>query len=137
VTGRDPGSAAAEVRERLAARLKPSSGYFFDLAGRVDRQARASRALNVAILAALFGVSVLLKIALGSAVEASLILVTVPIAFVGGILALLVSGETWMCVARTEIERPLAIVTIGGLVTSTLLCSSRSTGWTARRRVRP
>ena len=121
----------------MAARLKPSSGYFFDLAGRVDRQARASRALNVAILAALFGVSVLLKIALGSAVEASLILVTVPIAFVGGILALLVSGETWMCVARTEIERPLAIVTIGGLVTSTLLCSSRSTGWTARRRVRP
>ena len=95
VTGRDLGGAAAEVRERLAAQLKLPSGYFFDLAGRVDSQARASRALTIAIVAALFGVFLLLNIALGSAVEASLILVTVPIAFVGGILALLAAGETW------------------------------------------
>ena len=141
----------------------------------------------IAIAAALFGVFVLLNIALGSAVEASLILVTVPIAFVGGIVALLTAGETWnvsslvgliglfgiavqnslvlvtqsrgleeegreisdavreasigrvrpklmtagtatlgllpLLVLRlhgTEIERPLAIVMIGGLVTSTL-----------------
>src|SRR4029453_465091 len=32
---------------------------------------------------------------LGSAVEAAMILATVPIAFVGGILALLIAGETW------------------------------------------
>jgi cobalt-zinc-cadmium resistance protein CzcA len=57
--------------------------------------ARASRALTMAIGAALFGVFVLLLIALGSAVEAAMILGTVPIAFVGGILALLIAGETW------------------------------------------
>lgn len=187
VTGRDLGGAAAEVRARLTEQLDLPSGYFFDLAGRVESQARASRALTIAIAAALFGVFVLLNLALGSAVEASLILVTVPIAFVGGILALLVAGETWnvsslvgliglfgiavqnslvlvtqsrgleqegreirdavreasigrvrpklmtagtatlgllpLLVLRlhgTEIERPLAIVMIGGLVTSTL-----------------
>ena len=141
----------------------------------------------MAIGAALFGVFVLLLVALGSAVEAAMILATVPIAFVGGILALLVAGETWnvsslvgliglfgiavqnslvlvtqtrglmaegrsladavreasigrvrpklmtagtatlgllpLLVLRlhgTEIERPLAVVMIGGLVTSTL-----------------
>ncbi|MQA29714.1 MAG: CusA/CzcA family heavy metal efflux RND transporter [Luteitalea sp.] len=95
VTDRDLGGAAAEVRERLAAQLKLPSGYFFDLSGRVESQARASRALTMAIASALFGVFVLLNLALGSAVEASLILVTVPIAFVGGILALLVTGNTW------------------------------------------
>jgi cobalt-zinc-cadmium resistance protein CzcA len=187
VTGRDLGGAAAEVRERLAAELKLPSGYFFDLAGRVESQARSSRALQIAIGAALFGVFVLLNIALGSVVEASLILVTVPVAFVGGILALLIAGDTWnvsslvgliglfgiavqnslvlvtqsrglehegrsiaeavreasigrvrpklmtagtatlgllpLLVLRlhgTEIERPLATVMIGGLVTSTL-----------------
>jgi cobalt-zinc-cadmium resistance protein CzcA len=187
VTGRDLGGAATEVRERLASQLKLPSGYFFDLAGRVESQARSSRALRIATAVALFGVFVLLNIALGSAVEASLILVTVPIAFVGGILALLMSGETWnvsslvgliglfgiavqnslvlvtqarglerdghtiaaavreasigrvrpklmtagtatlgllpLLVLRlhgTEIERPLATVMIGGLVTSTL-----------------
>ncbi len=95
VTGRDLGGAAEDVRRRLAAELKLPSGYFFDLAGRVEGQARSSRALLIAIGAALFGVFVLLNIALGSAVEASLILVTVPIAFVGGILALLAAGDTW------------------------------------------
>jgi multidrug efflux pump subunit AcrB len=41
-----------------------------------------------------FGVFVLLLVALGSATEAALILATVPVAFVGGILALLLAGET-------------------------------------------
>ena len=187
VVGRDLGSVAADVRARLTEQLKLPAGYFFDLAGRVENQERASRALSVATAAALFGVFVLLILALGSAVEALLILATVPMAFVGGILALLVTGETWnvsslvgliglfgiavqnslvlvtqtrglraegrtdleaiseasigrvrpklltagtatlgllpLLVLRlhgTEIERPLAVVMIGGLVTSTI-----------------
>jgi cobalt-zinc-cadmium resistance protein CzcA len=187
VSGRDLGSTAAEVRQILTDQLKLPAGYFFDLGGRVESQARASRALRFAIGAALFGVFVLLLIALGSAVEAALILATVPIASVGGILALFIAGETWnvsslvgliglfgiavqnslvlvsqtrallaegrplpeavreASISRvrpklltagtatlgllpllvlplhgTEIERPLAIVMIGGLVTSTL-----------------
>jgi cobalt-zinc-cadmium resistance protein CzcA len=187
VSGRDLGSTAAEVREILASQLKLPSGYFFDLGGRVESQARASEALSLAIGAALFGVFVLLLMALGSAVEAVMILATVPVAFVGGILALLLAGETWnvsslvgliglfgiavqnslvlvtqtrgllaegralpeavreasigrvrpklmtagtatlgllpllvLQLHGTEIERPLAIVMIGGLVTSTL-----------------
>jgi cobalt-zinc-cadmium resistance protein CzcA len=187
VSGRDLGSTAEEVRNVLASQLKLPSGYFFDLGGRVESQARASEALTLAIGAALFGVFVLLLIALGSAVEAVMILGTVPIAFVGGILALLLTGETWnvsslvgliglfgiavqnslvlvtqtrglvdegrtlpeavreasigrvrpklmtagtatlgllpllvLQLHGTEIERPLAIVMIGGLVTSTL-----------------
>ena len=187
VSGRDLGSTAAEVREILASQLQLPSGYFFDLGGRVESQARASQALSLAIGAALFGVFVLLLMALGSAVEAVMILGTVPIAFVGGILALLLAGETWnvsslvgliglfgiavqnslvlvtqtrglvaegrplpeavreasigrvrpklmtagtatlgllpllvLQLHGTEIERPLAIVMIGGLVTSTL-----------------
>jgi cobalt-zinc-cadmium resistance protein CzcA len=95
VSGRDLGSTAADVRQILAERLKLPAGYFFDLGGRVESQARASRGLTLAIGAALFGVFLLLLIALGSAVEAAMILGTVPIAFVGGILALLLAGETW------------------------------------------
>jgi cobalt-zinc-cadmium resistance protein CzcA len=187
VSGRDLGSTASEVRRILTDELELPSGYFFDLGGRVESQARASRALSLAIGTALFGVFVLLLVALGSAVEAGMILGTVPIAFVGGILALLLAGETWnvsslvgliglfgiavqnslvlvtqtrgllaegrslpaavreasigrvrpklmtagtatlgllpMLVLNlhgTEIERPLAVVMIGGLVTSTL-----------------
>ena len=159
---------------------------------------------------ALFGVFVLLLVALGSAVEAALILATLPCAFVGGILALLAAGETWnvsslvgliglfgiavqnslvlvtqtrglvaegrpladavreasigrvrpklmtagtatlgllpLLVLRlqgTEIERPLAVVMMGGLVTSTLFTLLalptfylQVHGWLARTRER-
>ena len=95
VSGRDLGSTAAEVRQVLADQLTLPSGYFFDLGGRVESQARSARALTLASGAALFCVFVLLLVAVGSAVEASMILATVPLAFVGGILALLVSGQTW------------------------------------------
>jgi cobalt-zinc-cadmium resistance protein CzcA len=187
VSGRDLGSTATEVERLLTERLRLPAGYFFDLGGRVESQTRASRALTLAIGAALFGVFILLLVALGSAVEASMILGTVPVAFVGGIFALLIAGETWnvsslvgliglfgiavqnslvlvtqtrgllaegktvgaavreasigrvrpklmtagtatlgllpllvLQLHGTEIERPLAIVMIGGLVTSTL-----------------
>jgi cobalt-zinc-cadmium resistance protein CzcA len=187
ITGRDLSSTAADVSAVLTDRLQLPAGYFFDLGGRVESQARASRALALAIGAALFGVFVLLLVALGSAVEAAMILATVPMAFIGGILALLIAGETWnvsslvgliglfgiavqnslvlvtqtrglvadgrtlreavreasigrvrpklmtagtatlgllpllvLQLQGTEIERPLAIVMIGGLVTSTL-----------------
>ena len=187
VSGRDLGGTAADIRRVLASQLKLPAGYFFDLGGRVENQARATRALTLAAGAALFGVFVLLLVALGTAADAAMILATVPTAFVGGIVALVAAGQTWnvsslvgliglfgiavqnslvlvtqtrtlraeghsledavraaslgrvrpklMTAATatlgllpllvlqfhgTEIERPLAVVMIGGLVTSTL-----------------
>jgi cobalt-zinc-cadmium resistance protein CzcA len=187
VSGRDLGSTAEEVNARLGRELAPPPGYFFDVGGRVDNQARATRELLSSLAMAILAVFVLLYLALGSASEVFVILATIPSAFVGGILALFLAGETWnvsslvgliglfgiavqnslVLVAQTrvllaegrsfpdalreasigrvrpkvmttatailgllpllllelhgtEIERPLAVVMVGGLVTSTL-----------------
>ncbi len=187
VEGRDLGGAASEVRERLERELKLPAGYFVNVGGRVESQERATRSLLIAICVAVFAVFILLYLALGSIAEALVILATLPDAFVGGIVALLIAGESWnvsslvgliglfgiavqnglvliaqvkglmaegapfdaalreasigrvrpklmtACTAilgllpllvlrlhGTEVERPLAIVMIGGLVTSTL-----------------
>ncbi|HWO26646.1 MAG TPA: efflux RND transporter permease subunit [Kofleriaceae bacterium] len=187
VAGRDLGSTAADVRAALARALRLPPGYFVDVGGKVETQARAARALYAAVAIALLVVFLLLYIALGSVAETFVILATLPDAFVGGIVALWLAGETWsvsslvgliglfgiavqnglvlvtqtrglmaegrdfaaalreaslgrvrpkimtaatailgllpLLVLRlhgTEIERPLAIVMIGGLVTSTL-----------------
>ncbi|OFV89689.1 MAG: hypothetical protein A3H95_14385 [Acidobacteria bacterium RIFCSPLOWO2_02_FULL_64_15] len=187
VSGRDLGGTAAEIRERVAREMRLPTGYFFDLGGRVENQARATRSLLIAIGLALFAVFILLYGALGSVGEAALILSTVPMALIGGVVALFLARESWnvsslvgliglfgiavqnslvlitqtrtlmaeghefrqalreasigrvrpklmtagtailglmpLLVLRlhgTEIERPLAIVMIGGLVTSTL-----------------
>jgi heavy metal efflux system protein len=187
VAGRDLGSVAADVRGRVASDLRLPAGYFVEVGGRVEQQERASQSLTIAIVAALIAVFALLYLALGSFAETGVILATIPSAFVGGIVALLLAGETWnvsslvgliglfgiavqnslVLIAQTreliaegrpfrdalreasigrvrpklmtaltailgllpllvlkmhgtEIERPLAIVMIGGLVTSTL-----------------
>jgi cobalt-zinc-cadmium resistance protein CzcA len=187
VSGRDLGGAARELRERLDRELELPAGYFVDVGGRVESQARANRSLVLAIVLALVAVFVLLYLALGRVAEVVVILATLPDAFVGGILALLIAGQTWnvsslvgliglfgiavqnglvlvtqtrslvaaglpfpealreaslgrvrpklmtaatailgllpllvLDLRGTELERPLAIVMIGGLVTSTL-----------------
>ncbi|MGE0403107.1 MAG: efflux RND transporter permease subunit [Kofleriaceae bacterium] len=187
VADRDLGSTAHDVREALSAKLELPAGYFVDVGGKVETQARAQRALYLAVAIAILAVFLLLYIALGSIAETLVILATLPDAFVGGIVALWIAGETWsvsslvgliglfgiavqnglvlvtqtrglvaegrdfesalreaslgrvrpkimtaltailgllpLLVLRlhgTEIERPLAIVMIGGLVTSTL-----------------
>ena len=94
VRGRDLGSTAADVREALRGLALPQ-GYFVDVGGRIESQERAARSLGVAIAAALFIVFVLLYLALGSFIEVSLIMATLPTALVGGILALLATGGTW------------------------------------------
>jgi heavy metal efflux system protein len=186
-TGRDLGGVATDIQQTLQRELQLPQGYFFNVGGRVESQARASRSLLTAIALALFAVVLLLYFALDSFTEAAVILVTIPVAFVGGIAGLLLAGETWnvsslvgliglfgiavqnslvlvtqtrglcaegrelfdavreaslgrvrpklmtaatailgllpLLVLRlhgTEIERPLAIVMIGGLVSSTL-----------------
>jgi len=61
----------------------------------VESQARASQSLITAIALALFAVLLLLYLALDSFTEAAVILVTIPVAFVGGIVGLLIAGDTW------------------------------------------
>ena len=187
VSGRDLAGTAEDVRARLAAGLTLPTGYFVQVGGRVEQQQRAARSLQTAITIAIVAVVVLLYLALGSIAETVVIIASLPTAFVGGIVALLLAGETWnvsslvgliglfgiavqnglvlvtqtrglvaggldfrtalreaslgrvrpkvmtaatailgllpLLVLRlhgTEIERPLAIVMVGGLVTSTL-----------------
>lgn len=129
VAGRDLGSAAAEVRERLARDLDLPTGYFFDIGGRVENQARALRSLTLAITVALLAVLVLLYLALGSFAETLVILATLPDAFVGGIVALWLAGETWNVSSLVGLIGLFGIAVQNGLVlvsqTRTLLAEGK------------
>jgi heavy metal efflux system protein len=116
VSGRDLGSTADDVGERLGKDLKLPTGYFFDVGGRVESQARATRALIVSGAVAVLAVFVLLYLALGSAAEAAVILAALPDAFVGGILALLLSGETWNVSSLVGLIGLFGIAVQNGLV---------------------
>jgi heavy metal efflux system protein len=116
VSGRDLGSTAAEVRDRLSKQLQLPTGYFFDVGGKVESQERASRSLSIAIAIALLAVFLLLYLALDSVLDASLILASLPVAFVGSIVALLVSGETWNVSSLVGLIGLFGIAVQNGLV---------------------
>jgi len=92
------------------------TGYFFDVSGRVESQDRATRALSVAIAIALISVFLLLYLALGSFSDAGVILGTLPVAFIGGILALLLAGETWNVSSLVGLIGLFGIAVQNGLV---------------------
>jgi cobalt-zinc-cadmium resistance protein CzcA len=144
VTGRDLGSAAKEVRERLR-KLALPPGYFLEVGGKVESQARAQQALYLAVAIALVCVFLLLYIALGSFGETVVILGTLPSAFVGGILALLIARESWSVSSLVGLIGLFGIAVQNGLVlvtqTRALLTAGRSFGDALREacigRVRP
>jgi cobalt-zinc-cadmium resistance protein CzcA len=128
VTGRDLGSTAAEVRDRLASDLRLPAGYFLDVGGRVESQARASRSLTVALAVAVLAVFVLLYLALGSALEVLGILMSLPVAFVGAIVALVIAGETWNVSSLVGLCGLFGIAVQNGLVLVTQTRSSMAEG---------
>lgn len=130
VIGRDLGSAAAELRDQLRAKLTLPPGYFFDVGGKVESQSRAQQALYLAVAVALLAVFVLLYIALGSLAETLVILATLPSAFVGGIVGLLIARESWTVSSLVGLIGLFGIAVQNGLVLVTqtrgLLSEGRS-----------
>lgn len=93
IQGRDLAGVVSDIREGIN-KLNLPKGYFVVFGGQYQNQQRAMRSLILATLVALFVVFMLLFMALGRASDAFVILATLPDAFVGGILALLIAGES-------------------------------------------
>jgi cobalt-zinc-cadmium resistance protein CzcA len=116
VAGRDLGGTAAELREKLSRELELPTGYFVDIGGRVESQARATRSLAFGIGVAVVAVFLLLYLALGSVADTLVILVTLPDAFVGGIIGLWIAGETWNVSSLVGLIGLFGIAVQNGLV---------------------
>ncbi|HKE18956.1 MAG TPA: efflux RND transporter permease subunit [Kofleriaceae bacterium] len=136
VSGRDLASAAREVRARLDSELGAPSRYFFDVGGKVESQARAAGALKVAVGVALLAVFLLLYLALGTAWETLVILATIPSAFVGSIVALVISGETWNVSSLVGLIGLFGIAVQNGLVLVSQTRSLAADGRPLREAVR-
>jgi cobalt-zinc-cadmium resistance protein CzcA len=98
VRGRDIGSFVTEAKAKIAARVNLPPGYFISWGGQVENQERATRRLSIVVPAVIVLIFFLLYTTFGSAWNAGLILLNIPFALVGGIVALLV-GRLHLSVA--------------------------------------
>jgi cobalt-zinc-cadmium resistance protein CzcA len=88
VRGRDLGGFVEDAREKLAPIVKElPTGYTLELGGQFENQQRAMRQLVVVVPIALLLVLLLLFLALGTLGDALLVLLNLPFALVGGVVA--------------------------------------------------
>ena len=93
VRGRDLGGFVADLRTRLTPLMNSlPMGYFIELGGQFENQQRAMTRLAWVVPLALMIIVVLLVLALGNGRDAMLVILNLPFALIGGVLALRASG---------------------------------------------
>ena len=92
IEGRDMGSVVADMQERVAKKVKLPEGYTMAWSGEFENQERAMKRLSVIVPISILLIFILLFDAFKSFKSASLILLNIPFALIGGILALFFTG---------------------------------------------
>jgi copper/silver efflux system protein len=84
IRGRDLGSFVAEARQAVAARVQLPGGYTVSWSGQFEYMQRAAEQLRIVIPLTLAIIFLLLYFSFGRVAESLLILITLPLALVGG-----------------------------------------------------
>jgi cobalt-zinc-cadmium resistance protein CzcA len=92
VAGRDMGSVVAEIDRRIAEEIDLPPGYNVVIGGQFENQQRAQQRLMVVVPLSLGLIFLLLYFAFHSVGQALLIMLNVPLALIGGVMALYLSG---------------------------------------------
>jgi heavy metal efflux system protein len=116
VEGRDMDGFVQEAAARLATEVKLPQGYWFDWGGAFENQRRAMAKLAVIVPLTIALIFLLLYTAFGSVRHALLILANIPFATVGGVFALLVSGQYLSVPAAVGFIAVFGVAVLNGIV---------------------
>ncbi|MGD2245612.1 MAG: CusA/CzcA family heavy metal efflux RND transporter [Candidatus Aminicenantes bacterium] len=94
VVDRDIGSFVKEAQERIDQNISLPPGYFVTFGGQFESQQRALSHLTMLMLIVILIIFVVLFSSFGSIRQALLIILNIPSTLIGGILGLLIAGET-------------------------------------------
>ena len=90
--GRDLGSVVGDMQERVAAQVNLPPGYFVEFGGQFQASQEATRTLSVLSLFSLAAIFFLLLKALGDWRVALQVMINIPLALIGAVIAMLITG---------------------------------------------
>jgi cobalt-zinc-cadmium resistance protein CzcA len=93
VRERDLGGVIADIKETINQKVDLPPGCFIEYGGQFENQQRAMARLSVIVPIVLILIFLLLYLTFGSLKEASLIIINVPLALIGGVFGLFVMAE--------------------------------------------
>jgi len=92
IRGRDMGGVVDDMRARVAREVTFPAGYYTTFGGEFENQQRAMQRLAIIVPVSVFLIFILLFNAFGSIRNAAIILANIPLASIGGIVALYLTG---------------------------------------------
>jgi len=116
VEGRDLVSFVEEAKIKITNEVKLPAGYYLTYGGEFENQQRAAARLAIIVPLALFLVFILLFVSFGSLTQASIVLINVPLALIGGFIGLYLSGEYMSVPASVGFIALLGIAVLNGVV---------------------
>lgn len=111
VADRDLGSVIADVRNAIGKNVQLPQGYFVQYGGQFEAQEKASRLILLLSIIAIGGIFLLLFIALKSARAATIVMVNLPLALIGGVIMVFLFGGT------LSIASLVGFITLFGIAT--------------------
>jgi cobalt-zinc-cadmium resistance protein CzcA len=116
VEGRDLVGFVEEARRNVAEKVKLPTGYTVQFGGQFENQQRAAATLSIVIPISIGLIFLLLFSTFGSVRQAVLVLSNIPLAMIGGVFALWVSGEYLSVPASVGFIALLGIAVLNGVV---------------------
>ncbi|MGZ5580561.1 MAG: efflux RND transporter permease subunit [Methylobacter sp.] len=116
VMNRDLVSFVDEARKAVAQKIELPTGYTVEFGGQFENQQRAAATLSVVVPVSLGLIFLLLFTTFGSVRQAVLVLSNIPLAMIGGVFALWLSGEYLSVPASVGFIALLGIAVLNGVV---------------------
>jgi Cu/Ag efflux pump CusA len=116
VAGRDLGSVVDDIRTRVAASVPLPPDFRIEYGGQFESAEQASRTLLLLGGAVVVGILVLLFVALGSGRDAALVMVNLPLALIGGVVGVFLSGGVLSVASMIGFITLFGIATRNGLM---------------------
>ena len=93
VRGRDIGSVVEDMKKRISKKVSLPPGYYLEYGGQFENQQRAMKRLIIIVPIAFALIFFMLYLSTGYFKNALLIFLNVPMALIGGVLGLFITGE--------------------------------------------
>lgn len=93
VRGRDMGGVVSDIREAISNEVALPPGYIVEIGGQYKNQQRAMKRLMIIVPIVIAIVLMMLWIAFKSSRQAMIIISNIPMALIGGVLGLIITGE--------------------------------------------
>ena len=128
VQGRDLGGFVAEAQARIAAEVKLPEGYYLAWGGQFENMERAMSRLTLIIPITIGAIFFLLFMLFDSVRYATLVITVLPLASIGGLVGLFVSGEYLSVPAAVGFINLWGIAVLNGVVLVSFIRQLREQG---------